>query len=621
MKITQFYLFASFLLLTFVTNSIVAQTTCLSGYNRFTAQEQIDNFLIENPSCTEIEGQLVIWPLGVSQITNLEGFKNLTSVNGFLQIRDCDLLEDVNGLRNLKDVGGHVYIQGNTMLNNFVGFDSLQTIGGGLFVGQNSVLETLEGLEGIAAIGGDLVIRDNVKLQSIDGIRNIDPNTIKSSDSGKMDLIIINNTQLFECAVKSICEVLDIENLKVKISNNKTGCNKISEIKEICSISPTCIPIAKTFDTQEEIDNFANDYPGCIEVLGDIVINESVDSSIVNLDGLSQIVSIKGALSVSRNKALTNLEGLDELVSVGRFISVENNHVISSLKGIENVSDVGTVTVSYNPLLISLEGLEGIEHLERKLDIISNPLLRDLSGLDNLKSANKVLIKDNDSLSNISALGNVDSIFRLEIYKNKILEDLTGLEKLEVVGSSLSISYNYELDNINSLSNLKIVNGKIQINNNHKLTSLDGLQNVTPDSIKSLELFQNFLLTTCNIKSICDFFQLTDTSQNIYENGSGCYNESEIISSCNSGVKDLPSDRITIFPNPSSDILTIDIHSNDKKIKNLVIRDMIGKIVYSKNVVGEHHFSISVSSYEPGIYFCEFNTKHGIELTKKIIVF
>lgn len=51
----------------------------------------------------------------------------------------------------------------------------------------------------------------------------------------------------------------------------------------------SCLPDGITFSTQEQIDNFQINYPGCTEIEGGVIIE---GDGITNLDGLNVINSI-----------------------------------------------------------------------------------------------------------------------------------------------------------------------------------------------------------------------------------------------------------------------------------------------------------------------------------------
>jgi len=74
----------------------------------FYSQEQIDNFQTNHPSCTEIEGYVVI---SGDNITNLNGLSVLTSIGGYLSIEANDALTSLSGLDNVTTIGGDLSVQ------------------------------------------------------------------------------------------------------------------------------------------------------------------------------------------------------------------------------------------------------------------------------------------------------------------------------------------------------------------------------------------------------------------------------------------------------------------------------------------------------------------------------
>lgn len=59
------------------------------------------------------------------------------------------------------------------------------------------------------------------------------------------------------------------------------------------AFSQPCLPEGITFTTQEQIDNFQSNYPGCTDIMGTVLIE---GNNITNLDGLSVITSVGGYL-------------------------------------------------------------------------------------------------------------------------------------------------------------------------------------------------------------------------------------------------------------------------------------------------------------------------------------
>ena len=339
----------------FTTAILYGQNTCLSGTHFIRNQADVDAILTNYPDCEIIEGNIFVWDNDTGEdITNLNGFSNIKEVQGFFQLRDNPILNDLSGLSKLESIGSFIYIQSNDQLTNLEGLNTLNSIGDLVFIGQNPSLESLSGLNNIGSIGGDLTIRDNDVLNDISALEGIDPNSIEASDASGEDLTIINNQNLSECSIENICEFFDLGTKTAQISNNSSGCQNSFEIIEICSIVPTCIPVAKVFDSQQEIDDFPLDFPYCTHILGDIKISESVTGDILNLDGLAQVEVIGGALAIEDNLSLSDLTGLSNLDTVGRFLKIENNSILTSLAALTDLQSI-------NSLILESSALENLE--------------------------------------------------------------------------------------------------------------------------------------------------------------------------------------------------------------------------------------------------------------------
>jgi hypothetical protein len=90
-------------------------------------------------------------------------------------------------------------------------------------------------------------------------------------------------------------------------------------------------------------------YGGCRVITGDLAIESK---EIVNLQGLSGVTEVGGALSVGGTERLAGLDGLQNLASVG-----------------------GYLYIGYNTALVDLTGLSGLKHLGGALTVEKNPAL------------------------------------------------------------------------------------------------------------------------------------------------------------------------------------------------------------------------------------------------------
>ncbi len=175
----------------------------------------------------------------------------------------------------------------------------------------------------------------------------------------------------------------------------------------------SCLPEGIIFTTQEQIDNFQTNYPGCTEIEGEVTIS---GPGITNLNGLNMITSIGGNLIIIKNDLLTNLTGLDTLTYVEGYLEIGD------------VSDEG------NPVLTSLNGLESLTSAGHGLTIRFNPVLTSFDGLENLTSLGSggfLLIQVNDALTDLTALSNLTTVGgSLRVEYNLSLTSLAGLENI-----------------------------------------------------------------------------------------------------------------------------------------------------------------------------------------------
>ncbi|NDC92506.1 MAG: T9SS C-terminal target domain-containing protein [Flavobacteriales bacterium] len=88
--------------------------------------------------------------------------------------------------------------------------------------------------------------------------------------------------------------------------------------------------------------------------------------------------------------------------------------------------------------------------------------------------------------------------------------------------------------------------------------------------------------------------------------GQSTYGEVEdyTVNITTSGASLLENDlsAITIYPNPSSDILNIDLSSADEEVKSISIVDITGKLIQTIDVHENTYISLNVSSLASGLY-------------------
>lgn len=552
----------------FIRGTALSQS-CLPEGITFTTQEEIDNFQNNYPGCMEIEGDVTI---SGNSITSLNGLNVLASIGGTLRI----------GINN----------GGNTILTNLTGLENLISIVGNLNIGgqsswgyiYNPVLTSLTGLEGLTSVGGNLSILANYSLLNLSGINNL------SSIGG--NILIFNNANLTSCGAQSICDYLTSPIGIVDIFNNGTGCNTQTEVASDCGGPIPCLPHGNYyFLTQTDIDNFQINFPGCIELEGKITIH---GDTITNLAGLNQVLSIIGNLEIMNCSGLTSLAGLENLINIGGDLKINDNNTMASLTGLSSLSSIGgNLNLLYNDVLVNFSGLENLQSIGGSMGVHENNQLLSMSGLENLDSIGGQL----------------------------------GIGTSYNVGDPPPPGGNHLLVNLNPLENLTFVGDGIDIGRNASLLSLAGIENIDPNTITFLMIGYNPSLSTCEVKSVCDY--LANPNGNIFVDGNapGCDTRQQVEDACNGvSIAEVSGQRsaVSSYPNPFSDFITLEYEIEHSSNVNLSIYNHLGQrvvmLVDGKQAAGRQKVKWNAEGQPAGIYFYRLTIDDYWQATGKMIV-
>ena len=230
---------------------------------------------------------------------------------------------------------------------------------------------------------------------------------------------------------------------------------------------------------------------GYTSVTGELRIRG--DSSITNLASLIDLTSVGGNLSIvgvyNNNSNLSNLEGLNNLVTVKGELILTGNPNIVNLEGLSRLTSVGGMLIGLpddddagyeNESLTSLKGLESLSRVKGNIRICGNPGLESLDGLNNLEIIDGSLKFENYNYKNTwtvdnSAMSSVTALRSLVFIGGDLLlggmenlSSLEGLNNLAFIGGTLSICENINLLEL-SMTNLGQVNGDFVICRNSRL--------------------------------------------------------------------------------------------------------------------------------------------------------
>jgi type IX secretion system substrate protein len=114
----------------------------------------------------------------------------------------------------------------------------------------------------------------------------------------------------------------------------------------------------------------------------------------------------------------------------------------------------------------------------------------------------------------------------------------------------------------------------------------------------------------------------------VYESMEYCYYVSALYDQCESdtlgyvcesffdGIGDNVTGALEIYPNPTSDRLTI---VSPIAIERITVMNYVGQVVYDETVADETMLELSVANYESGVYFIKVETADGIA-TERVTV-
>ena len=374
------------------------------------------------------------------------------------------------------------------------------------------------------------------------------------------------------------------------------------------------------------------------------------NDALTDLSGLNNIMHIGQNMTISDNDGISNLSGLDSLSHVEYILKISNNDNLIDLTGIENIDTIGYLRIRDNMSLMNLTGLEiqssalvglniinnnslsslvnleSINLVEEYCNIIGNNSLTDLNGLNNINSMGSLAINENISLVNLYGLESLSYVTDyLTIGYNDVLTTLSGLDSLSVIGGSLSIGSNDSLYSIEHLSGLTTVGGyQLSIIENSKLSSLTGIDNIDASTVTNLYIYQNPLLSTCEVQSICEYLTSPNGIVDIYDNATGCNSQEEVEEACEwiGIIESSTKQQLSTYPNPFTTSTTIEYELTEPSHIQLTIYNAIGEQVYKTEdrmmPVGKHSFVWTADRLPEGMYYAVIRSEEGVSVVKMI---
>lgn len=467
-----------------------------------------------------------------SRLISLSGFPNLKFIGDDLNFKfESNFSVFENSFTNLDSIGGRLTFE-ETKLESISGLPKLSKIGE-LVLHQNDSLINLDGLTNLVEIHGLLFITFNSNIVSINGLDNINEELL--IDGGlNSDFILTGNRKLAFCNEGLVCRILRDSRINKSFSNNGPGCSDRADIFfNQCRIH-VCPTNELKLTSQEEIDNFPVDHPLCTFIEGNLIIGgpEGMQNSdITNLDGLSNLDTITGDITISNNPELISLSGLDEIRSFFGGLKITNNDKLEEINTLHDILGInGDLEISNNEKLITHLSPIEIQVITENLIIKNNPSMRGVFQFEDLSSIGGDFIVDNNqSLTGIAEMPNLKSIggdlictsnesilrpyeFNLDFLGGEwIIDNNASLVEtpfigLDTVFNSILISNNSKLEVFDN-SRIEVINGDLIIEDNpfFEEIELDSLKNIGGDLVLKgtaltgvFDLFTFFLFDNLN---------------------------------------------------------------------------------------------------------------------------
>ncbi|MFO7615360.1 MAG: leucine-rich repeat protein [Bacteroidales bacterium] len=475
------------------------------GNYYFSTQSDVDSFQVVFPSCTELQGNVIINGI---DITDLSGLENVTSIGGNLSIDYNISLTTLTGLENLTIIGGTLSIRTNNSLTSLTGLENLTSIGGDLWIRYNNSITTMMGLENIASIGGGLIVHGNDSLTCLTGLENL---TVIGDDLQIGSYYGSSGNPALTC-------LTGLDNLTFIGGNLSIGSNSsltsLTGLENLTSIEGSFwIGANSSLTSLTGLENLTS--------IGDFFTLYN-NNALTNLEGLDNLASIGGYFVIQSNSAMTGLEGLENLISIGDYLEIWANGALTSLTGLENLTAIGShLSVYSNSSLVTCNEQWLCDYLAAPtgaVNIRNNAtgcmsvidVAYECGGMPCLPNGNYYFSSQSDIDNFQSAFPDCTELQGIVYISGNNITDLSGLDIIYSIGGSLSI-YNSALNSLTGLDNLTSVVSHIRIRDNISLTSLTGLENLT--SIGSyLEIRSNSALTSLtglgNLTSIGSYLEI-----------------------------------------------------------------------------------------------------------------
>lgn len=604
-----------FILVALAFVSVQSYAQCPEGDVLFNNQTQIDQFVIDYPDCTQIEGDLTINYFTGEPIIDLTPLAGLTSVTGALRLQrlfyydsvlDEDVITSLEGLENITSVG-HLYIGSPEIPGSFPSvFDDLSPLNnisgdiGFFWITKTAVLSPLPDFPLVETIDyfrmagvswvtttptfpGLTHVRDftvqQVTFAPVDMLTTVIIPTSLSTVSAELNPDI-ETAGMYFFRLPMLEEIIGGESLtaidgeffmtEVPVLDNMVGFDLVTQVQSIsmglCQTSPF-----NSFPLLEQADYISLG-------LGNDCDDFSETATTVTFGSNATAISVVGEAGLEINFSPFSLVEVEEIVFTGNYTT------LGKLK-----------VTAFN--VTSISGFENLELITGDLEL-RTPMLTALPAFNNLNTIG-------GQLWLIPLLGIPFA-----------LTDLSGLESLTSLGA-LRIyppgSAEHNLQSLDGLSSLTEITGSIRLRNLPNLTNIEAIGDAVEFSDELI--LQNLpLLDNCGLSPVVCHLVSSAETVTLSGNGDDCNDFEQVLLSCSSSVGDEDANEgpsVTLFFDGQS---RLNIESTREGRYEVLLCDQMGRVIFYEQLLlnaGRQSFALP-TNLASGIYLARWvNGQHS----------
>lgn len=564
-----------------------------------------------------VTGNLSIISDGSGDIYDLSKLRSLTTITGTLIIKNNPILSNLDSLSSLTTIsGGKIIIENNANLYSFCG---LRNVSGPISdtIRSNSYNPTYADIVGAKCKAPDFIYNDTAKD--------------RFNTQAEIDALPDGITHITDELVIGLTAA----------TNDITNLSKFSKLRDIGGrLLIQFSPQLKDLTGLKAVEVIGSAAPSSQE----LVIREM--GALENLNGLQALRKVGRRIGIRSNPKLLSLYGLDNLQSISQnMITIggtvgQGNPLLEdfcALRGI--IGKIGTQVLeadplsyinnetSFNPSFTDISKGKCTSVYTGDLTVATQASI-DTLPIQYTRITGKLdIVGANGNINDLSKFSKLRDIGgRLLIQDCPLLKDLTGLSSLKIVGSGssqeLAIRRMAGLTTLNGLQALTTVSRRIGVWANPVLTTLNGLNNLKnigdnvatgtnglirigngPSTPGENPMLKDF----CALQGIVNIITpavLDADKPNSYINGNGGAFAPTFQQFSNgpcailpSAVEEIAKGSYSIYPNPSSNLLTV---KSDEILESIRIMNYLGMEMLKTNET-----VIDISNLAAGFYFIE----------------